>query len=142
MSDPEETQDQGFTVIDRRGSAREEERAEPPPPSEPPPRPTPDATPGAERTVSSEPGAESPLPIDFGTFVLSLFSSALYHMGVAPDPASGQPPPERNLVLARQTIDTLEMLQEKTRGNLDAEEAHLIENALYELRMRFVEASK
>jgi hypothetical protein len=56
-----------------------------------------------------------------------------------PDPETNQPGTV-DKVLARQTIDTLELLQEKTRGNLDAEEDHLLESLLYELRMRFVEA--
>jgi hypothetical protein len=61
-------------------------------------------------------------------------------MGVAPHPESGELP-EKNLPLARHTIDSLEMLQDKTRGNLDVEETRLLESLLYELRMRFVEAS-
>jgi hypothetical protein len=79
--------------------------------------------------------------MDFSTFVLSLGTSALVHMGFVPDPEAQQPP-EKNLPLARQTVDILEMLAEKTRGNLDAEEARLLESLLYELRMRFVEASR
>ena len=76
--------------------------------------------------------------LDFSTFVLSLATSALYHMRLVPDPEKGELP-ELNLPLARQTIDTLEMLQEKTRGNLDEEERKLLESLLYEVRMRFVE---
>jgi len=79
--------------------------------------------------------------IDFSTFVISLGSSALYHMGIGNDPGEGEAP-ERNLALARQTIDTLEMLQAKTRGNLGEQEAKLMDSLLYELRMRFVEAGK
>jgi hypothetical protein len=59
-----------------------------------------------------------------------------------PDPESGGAPPQKNLALARQTIDTLEMLSEKTQGNLGAQEAKLMESLLYELRLRFVEAGK
>jgi len=88
---------------------------------------------GAER--------ESLLSVDFSTFVLSLATSALYHMGLGPDP-SGETAPEKNLPLARQTIDTLEMLEEKTRGNLDDQEAKLLESILYELRMDFVRAER
>jgi hypothetical protein len=123
----EEKKGRGFTVIDRRGTGGEEPAAEAP---EPP------AFAGA--------GVEPPeLPkIDFATFALSLGTSALYHLGLAPDPGSGEKAPEANLVLARQTIDTLEMLEAKTRGNLDDEESRLLESLLYELRMRFVEASK
>ena len=74
--------------------------------------------------------------------MLSLGTSALYHLGVVPHPETGEKlePPE--LVLARNTIDTLEMLEEKTRGNLAEAERELLESLLYELRMRFVEAEK
>jgi len=79
--------------------------------------------------------------IDFSTFVISLGTSAMVHMGRVNDPEQGEPA-EVNLVLARQTIDTLEMLSEKTHGNLGAQEAKLIESLLYELRMQFVECQK
>jgi hypothetical protein len=79
--------------------------------------------------------------IDFSTFVLSLATSALYHLGLSSDPSGGSSP-EPNLPLARQTIDTLEMLEEKTRGNLDEEEAKLIKSVLYELHMGFVQANR
>lgn len=76
--------------------------------------------------------------IDFATFVLSLSTTALYQMGLLPDPTSGQrQAPDR--ALARQTIDTIEMLREKTRGNLDDEERKLLDSLLYELRVKFVE---
>jgi hypothetical protein len=95
---------------------------------------------------NDEPTGEKPaggtLPaIDFSTFVLSLSTSALFHLGLIPDTQSGKPG-ERNLPLARQTIDILEILETKTRGNLDAEEARLLESLLFEIRMRFVEASR
>ncbi len=80
--------------------------------------------------------------IDFATFVISLGTSALFHMGLVPDPSSGKRASSRNLPLAQQTIDTLEMLEVKTRGNLGAEEMKLLESLLYEVRMRFVETSK
>ena len=93
-----------------------------------------------ERT--GEKPAEGTLPaIDFSTFILSLSTSALFHLGLIPDTQSGKPG-ERNLPLARQTIDILEILEAKTRGNLDAEEARLRESLLFEIRMRFVEASR
>ena len=79
--------------------------------------------------------------IDLSTFVISLGSSALYHMGFAPDPSTGAASAEKNLPLAKQTIDTLVMIETKTRGNLDDEEGKLLSSLLYELRMRFVEAS-
>jgi hypothetical protein len=95
----------------------------------------------------SEPKKPSPkeeadaLPaIDFSTFVLSLSHSALVHLGDAPLP-DGQAP-ERDLLLAKQTIDLLGILQEKTRNNLTGEEERLLDQALYDLRLRFVEISK
>ncbi len=75
--------------------------------------------------------------IDFSTFLLSLSTSALYQMGLVPDPATGEKAtPDRTI--ARQTIDTLVMLREKTRGNLEEEEDKLFESLLYELRMHFL----
>lgn len=79
--------------------------------------------------------------IDFSTFVLSLSTSALYHLGLVEDPQTGERgAPE--LGLASQTIDTLALLQEKTQGNLDDEEERMLQSLLYELRMRFVEVSQ
>ncbi len=77
------------------------------------------------------------LKIDFSTFILSLSTSALYQMGMVEAPDDGEVG-EPNKALARQTIDTLEMLRDKTRGNLDDEEAKLMDSLLYELRMHFV----
>jgi hypothetical protein len=76
--------------------------------------------------------------IDFSTFVLSLATSAMVHMGLVPDPDGGAT--QKNLALARQSIDTLEMLQQKTRGNLSDDETHLLQSVLYQLRMDFVKA--
>jgi len=78
--------------------------------------------------------------IDFSTFVLSLSHSALVHLGDAPPPDGHVP--ERDLLLAKQTIDLLGILQEKTRNNLTGEEERLLYQALYDLRLRFVEISK
>lgn len=82
--------------------------------------------------------ADSLPPIDFATFVLSLATSAMVHLGQTPNPEGGEAPPP-NLPLAQQTIDALEMLSTKTRGNLDEEEEKLLQSVLYELRMVFVE---
>jgi hypothetical protein len=78
-------------------------------------------------------------PIDFGTFVMSLASSALMHLGELPAPEGERRP---NLPLAKQTIDILGMLDEKTRGNLTAEEARLLEHLLLDLRLKYVDAKK
>lgn len=79
-------------------------------------------------------------PIDFSTFVLSLSQAALLHLGELDDPDTGKR--VNNFPLARQSIDLLSMLQEKTRGNLTDEEHKLLENLLYDLRMKYVAACK
>ena len=78
--------------------------------------------------------------LDFGMFVMSLASSVLVHLGELEHPEAGKG--QRNLPLAKQTIDILGMLRDKTRGNLSQEEAQLIENLLYDLRMKYVDAKK
>ncbi len=115
----EASQERGFTVVDRRTGGDEEAAAGGPSP-EPPPQPS----------------------VDFSSLCLSLATSALYHLGVVAHPETGEPIPALELPMARQTIDTLEMLERKTRGNLEPDEAKLLESLLYELRMHFVEASK
>jgi hypothetical protein len=75
--------------------------------------------------------------IDFSTLVLSLSTSALYQLGLVDGP-EGARIDEPDRVLAQQTIDTLEMLQQKTQGNLDEDETELLQSLLYELRMQFV----
>ncbi len=78
--------------------------------------------------------------VTFAAFVISLSSSALYHLGEIKDPATGKT--VQDFPVAKQTIDTLSMLQAKTRGNLDADEAEMIENILYDLRLRYVKATE
>lgn len=91
---------------------------------------------GGQERSAKEAGDDLPA-IDFSTFLLSLSTSALYQMGLVPDPENGQKAtPDRTI--ARQTIDTLVMLREKTRGNLEEEEDELFESLLYELRMHFL----
>ncbi len=83
---------------------------------------------------------EIPLPqVTFATFILSLNTSALVHLGEIPDPERQEA--ECNLQLARHAIDTIAMLQEKTDGNLTDDEKSLIEHILFDLRMRFVKKS-
>jgi hypothetical protein len=80
---------------------------------------------------------EAPLPaINFSTLIISLNASALVHMGVLNDPGTGKK--EKNLILAKQTIDTISMLEEKTKGNLTSEEASILKNILYDLRIIYV----
>lgn len=78
--------------------------------------------------------------IDFYTFTLSLASSAFVHLGDAPHPETGEAG-KPDLALAKQTIDILDMLREKTKGNLTAEEEKFLENLLTDLRLRFVARS-
>jgi hypothetical protein len=82
----------------------------------------------------------APGTLDFSAFVLGLASSALIHLGVSPHPETGQT--QVDLTLARQTVDVLDLLRVKTRGNLTAEEERLFESMLADLRLRYVEASR
>lgn len=79
-------------------------------------------------------------PVNFTTFVLSMASSAQVHLGLMPNPHTGKP--EVSLPLAKHTIDILELMQKKTKGNLDATETQVLEQMLFELRMQYVEKSK
>ena len=114
--------ERGFIVVDKRGKDEPE-------------KPAPKAAgEGAARD------AQHTLPKpDFAALVISLGHSTLYHLGLVADPQTGQKAP-LDRALARQTIDTIEMLEEKTRGNLTEDEAHLLRDLLYDLRARFVEA--
>ena len=118
MADEEESQ-QGFTIVDKRGDDSDEE-------------PSRDAPPKHE--------AAGLPPVDFPSFVISLGTSALFHLGLVPDPSSDQPG-EKNVEMARHTIDTIALLEQKTQGNLSDDEVELFKVLLTELRMRFVEAT-
>ncbi len=78
--------------------------------------------------------------VDFTTFVLSLSTATLQHLGQTGKDKEKIAP--QSLAMAQQTIDILAMLKEKTKGNLSEEEEKLLGNILYDLRMRFVEASR
>ena len=96
--------------------------------------------PAREGRPSPSAASELPKP-DFSGFLISLGTSAFFHLGLVPDPETGKPSPP-NLPLAHQTIDMIELLDEKTRGNLTSDEATLLRNLLTDLRMRFVAASR
>ncbi|MEK6539834.1 MAG: DUF1844 domain-containing protein [Deltaproteobacteria bacterium] len=86
-------------------------------------------------------GPTSPLPpVDFPTFILSLSTSVLLQLGEVPDHQTNKT--DRNLELARHTIDIINMLKDKTKDNLTDEEARLIDNILYDLRVRYVNISE
>ncbi len=78
--------------------------------------------------------------IDFATFVLSLSHSALVNLGEAPDPDTNRI--AVSLPIAKQNIDLLGLLEEKTKGNLSGDEERLLAQVLFDLRMRYVEKSK
>jgi len=138
MTDEESKQaGKGFTVQDRRrfspdtGEAREEasERSETQP------------KPSEERHEASGETSSETLPeINFSTFVISLSTQALMHLGEIGNPISGKV--ETDVPVAKQMIDILAMLKDKTRGNLDPNEDRLMQDILFDLRMKYVEAVK
>jgi len=143
MAADERDSERPFKVQDRRRfSASGEAREDVPPAVE---RETPAETP-AETPPPSERAAQTPYEagpppgLTFTTFIMSLVTQALALLGEIPDPISGQTHVE--LDAARQLIDILGILSEKTRGNLDAGEAALLDGALYDLRMKYVERAK
>jgi len=79
-------------------------------------------------------------PMDFSTFVMSLASSVMIHLGEVPEPESDAR--HTDLAAAKQIIDILGVLEEKTRGNLEPAEDKLLKSLLYDLRVKFVDAEK
>jgi Domain of unknown function (DUF1844) len=135
----EKTEGKGFKVADRRrfsetGEARETE------PAAEESRPNADAPPHETAGERRSERDEAPPEINFSTFVLSLSTQALMHLGEIANPLTGKA--ETDVPVAKQMIDIIGLLQEKTRGNLDAREQQLVEDVLYDLRMRYVEAVK
>ena len=95
---------------------------------------------GKTDEIPRETNRPIPLPnVTFSTFILSLNTSALFHLGDVPDPATGEK--KNDLVLAKHAIDTLSMLRDKTVNNLDEDEKRLLETVLFDLQLRFVKAS-
>jgi hypothetical protein len=91
--------------------------------------------------MQDDSGAHEASAITFVGFVLSLAHTAAVHFGDIPDPVTGHKT-SANLAAAQQMIDILALLEEKTRGNLTVEERQLLEQILYELRMRYMEVDK
>ena len=129
MASGDSSKPSGFTVTDRR-SFTDEGAAEPEPVD------------ASDADAPDQlPLGSGPLPaVDFHTFVLSLGSSALLHLGEIENPNDGVS--QKDLPLAKHTIDILAMLEDKTKGNLTPAEEKLIESLLYDLRLRYVEATK
>jgi len=123
-------QEQGFVIRDRRGGGGAETSS------------TPDSVPGsaprkqaaAGPSVSAE--ASHALPVTFSSFIISLGSSSLMLMGEQLDP--GQPPLPVNLPQAKEIIDVLSMLEDKTKGNLSPDEQTVLRDMLYAIRMKYV----
>jgi hypothetical protein len=122
-------QNEDFRVIDKRGARKEEK-----------PKEEKQKDAAGEGFTMKETPEHGPSEIDFSTLVFSFATSAMINLGLAPDPMTKKT--EKNLELAKQNIDILSILQEKTRNNLTPDEKTLLENLLTEVRLRFVEASK
>ncbi len=94
-------------------------------------------TEAAETSPTDGSDQHSPLPeINFATFVVSLNASALMHLGAIEDPTTGKT--DKNLSMAKQTIDILKLLEEKTAGNLSKDEENLLKSILYDLKIIYV----
>ncbi len=118
-------EEQGFVIRDKRG--RSEPEASIPP----------EAKTSAAQPVSSAESPHAPHPpLSFSSFVFSLGTSSLMLMGETLDPQ--QPPPPVNLPQAKEIVDILSLLEEKTKGNLSSEEASVLGDMLYTLRMKYV----
>jgi hypothetical protein len=128
-----ENEDKGFVFKDRRkifSESEKEAEAKKTPPQEEPVR---------EKVESKETPPPPPLPeVNFSTFIVSLSTEVLFHLGEFPHPVSGEK--KKDLVMAKHVIDTLSMLKEKTQGNLTEDEQKLMEGMLYDLRMAFIRA--
>jgi len=93
-----------------------------------------------EGTVPDKDGHCVMPEVTFSTFVMSLNTSILFHLGELADPETGQT--LKNFELARHAIDTLVVLEQKTKGNLSEEEAELLKNILYDVKIRYVKSVK
>ena len=117
--------EKGFTVNDKRKAFRDEEEQMGPSQK--------------EEDTAGICGEDSAIELlNFSTFIISLTSSILVSLGEVPDPLTNTN--NINLPLAKQTINIIEMLKEKTKGNLTEDEDRLIENILYDLRLKYVSA--
>ena len=130
MSDDDKVEGEGFVIKDSRASQLSEEEAENQDSQE------------SSNPTKTETGQQpqQSFQIDFSTFIMSLTSSAFYHLGDIADPETGKT--ETNLPAVNQTIDMLTMLREKTKGNLNEEENKLLEQLVYELQMKYVAKTK
>ncbi len=134
-----DTEDKGFTVKDRRffqQSDEEKDRLREESKQQEAAREAYESEANKAETTAG-PQAEGPLPeVSFASFIMSLGTSVFFHLGDLPHPETGVA--EKNLPLAKQTIDLLGILREKTRHNLTPEEENIFDDLLYDLRMRYV----
>jgi hypothetical protein len=136
----EKGEGKGFKVADRRRFSPETGEARETTATTDAPSETADPRAGVIRGEAHKEPDEQLHEINFSTFVISLSTQALMHLGEIPDPMTGKV--EGDFPVAKQMIDIIGVLQEKTRGNLDPGEQQLMEDVLYDLRMRYVEAVK
>jgi uncharacterized protein DUF1844 len=120
-------QEQGFVIRDRRGAGTESASAE---------SSAPKAAPSAAASPSSSSQETPGFPVTFSSFVISLGSSSLMLMGERLDPEQQAVPV--NLPQAKEIIDLLSVLDEKTKGNLTSEEQTVLRDMLYALRMKYI----
>lgn len=138
MSNEEDKQEKrGFKVEDRRrfsdsGEARPEAPSAPERPATPGDKPVEAASPPPQSGQQ-----EAALPLNFSTFILSLSTQALVHLGEIPNPIDNKL--GTDLLAAKHMIDILGILKEKTKGNLDDSESGLLDTVLYDLRLNYVE---
>jgi hypothetical protein len=129
--DEQNEERRGFRVTDRRRFAGQGDAPTKSAPAEESPGPAP-----VRREVARAAAAPPEEPVTFSTFVLGLSTQALLHLGEIPSPVTHQV--ERDLGAAKQVIDILGILREKTRSNLEPSEESLLDSILYDLRMRYV----
>jgi len=131
-------EEKGFVIKDKRSfSQKDSDLKEEDKGRGPEKKPVKEETKSQEESSAKKQEAEDQLPeINFPTFIISLNASALVNLGAIEDPASGKK--VKNLSVAKQTIDILSMLEEKTRGNLTEEEEKILKNILYDLRIIYV----
>jgi pyruvate/2-oxoglutarate dehydrogenase complex dihydrolipoamide acyltransferase (E2) component len=147
---PEEQEEKGFIISDKRLFTPSGERvtdANPPGPAEPetetPPPPKQEEPAAAQQPQPPPTGADAPQdlpPVDFAAFVMMLTNNVMVFLGQVPNPLTQQP--QVDLAQAQHTIDIIMMLREKTRGNLTTEEDRFLQELLPQLQMAYVQAKQ
>ena len=123
--DKSKNKSEEFKVVDRRSSSEQSENQKPV---------------AGEGFTAKDAKEAAPSELDLSTLIYSFATGALINMGLAPDPATKKV--QKNLSVAKQNIEILTILEQKTKGNLTPDESKFLSNILTEVRLRFVEASK